>query len=498
MNEINEEVNVQSQSQSQSQSMILWTWLITFAIFISMVLFVVMSTTISWPGILSLEMFRANETTPLIISEVHDHQSQGEVTLGSHYGIGVSPPPLSVDDFYGHITSGVHPLPTIIEEEAKLEQGLAAARYAIRKASLVDHIKTSNRSVYHNPSAFYQSYAEMEKRLKVYVYEEGEFPLVHNGPCIDIYSSEGIFIHEIEYGGAHKFRTKNPHSAHLFFLPFSVTYMVKYLYDPKSHDAFFHQRIVSDYVRVISSKHPFWNRSSGADHFMVSCHDWGPVASRGNPLLYNTSIRVLCNANSSEGFKPEKDASLPEIKLIDNYISPKLKSPPPANTSRPYLAFFAGGRHGPIRPILLDYWMGRDPDIPVHEYLPKGEDYFSFVLSSKFCLCPSGYEVASPRIIEAIYAECVPVIISKYYVFPFSDVLNWDAFSIKVEVSEIPRLKEILLAVPEDKYLRLKEGLRSVKKHFVFNTPSQKFDMFHMILHSVWLRRLNFRIGWIP
>ncbi|KAG9145186.1 hypothetical protein Leryth_008961 [Lithospermum erythrorhizon] len=302
----------------------------------------------------------------------------------------------------------------------------------------------------------------MEKRLKVYVYEEGEFPLVHNGPCIDIYSSEGIFIHEIEYGGAHKFRTKNPHSAHLFFLPL-------YLYDPKSHDAFFHQRIVSDYVRVISSKHPFWNRSSGADHFMVSCHDW-----------------------------PEKDASLPEIKLIDNYISPKLKSPPPANTSRPYLAFFAGGRHGPIRPILLDYWMGRDPDIPVHEYLPKGEDYFSFVLSSKFCLCPSGYEVASPRIIEAIYAECVPVIISKYYVFPFSDVLNWDAFSIKVEVSEIPRLKEILLAVPEDKYLRLKEGLRSVKKHFVFNTPSQKFDMFHMILHSVWLRRLNFRIGWIP
>lgn len=221
----------------------------------------------------------------------------------------------------------------------------------------------------------------------------------------------------------------------------------------------------------------------------------GPHASQGNQFLYNTSIRVLCNANTSEGFKPQKDVSLPEINLYAGKLSPKLLSPPPANASRPYLAFFAGGVHGPIRPILLHHWRNRDNDLQVHEYLPKDLDYYSLMLNSKFCLCPSGHEVASPRIVEAIYAECVPVILSENYVLPFSDVLRWEAFSIQVKVSEIPRLKEVLKSVSEEKYMSLKEGLRVVRRHFMLNKPAKRFDVFHMILHSIWLRRINVRLS---
>lgn len=221
----------------------------------------------------------------------------------------------------------------------------------------------------------------------------------------------------------------------------------------------------------------------------------GPRASEGNEYLYNSSIRVLCNANSSEGFNPQKDVSLPEIHLYDGHLNPKLVSPPPPTTSRPYLAFFAGGLHGPVRPILIQHWKGKDPDLHIYEYLPQNMDYYDHMLKSKFCLCPSGYEVASPRVVEAIYAECIPVILSDHYVLPFSDVLRWEAFSLQVDISEIPRLKEILMAISEDDYVRLKEGLRAARKHFVLNQPVQRFDMFHMILHSVWLRRLNLRIG---
>ena len=209
--------------------------------------------------------------------------------------------------------------------------------------------------------------------------------------------------------------------------------------------------------------------------------------------MYNNSIRVLCNANSSEGFNPQKDVSLPEIHLLTGDIPSALVAPPPGSpASRPLLAFFAGGLHGPIRPVLLDHWKGRDPALAVYEYLPGNLSYHSFMLASKFCLCPSGYEVARPRLVEAIYAECVPVILSEGYVLPFSDVLNWDAFSVSVDVADIPRLKEILAAVPEDKYMRLKEGLRVVRKHFTFNQPARRFDVFHMLLHSIWLRRINF------
>ncbi|KAK3040949.1 hypothetical protein RJ639_028823 [Escallonia herrerae] len=335
---------------------------------------------------------------------------------------------------------------------------------------------------------------EMERRFKVYVYEEGDLPIVHDGPCKDIYTTEGRFIHEMEHGGS-RFRTRDAHKAHVYFMPFSVTWMVKYLYKPLSYNLTPLKNFVLDYARVISTKHPFWNRTQGADHFMLSCHDWGPHASEGDPFVYNTSIRVLCNANSSEGFNPQKDVSLPEIHLYDGNISPKLRSPPPANSSRPFLAFFAGGVHGPIRPILLQHWKGRDADLPIYEYLSKDLDYFTFLLQSKYCLCPSGHEVASPRIVEAVYAECVPVILSDHYVLPFSDVLRWEAFSIQVEISEIPRLKEVLSAVPEETYARLKKGLKAVRKHFVLNQPAKRFDVFHMILHSVWLRRINVRLA---
>lgn len=226
-------------------------------------------------------------------------------------------------------------------------------------------------------------------------------------------------------------------------------------------------------------------------HLLFSGFLQGPHASQGNSFLYNTSIRVLCNANTTEGFNPRKDVSLPEIHLYGGKVSPKFLSSSPDNVSRPHLAFFAGGLHGPIRPILLHHWKNRDNDLLVYEYLPKNLDYDSFMLNSKFCLCPSGYEVASPRIVEAIYAECVPVIISEYYVLPFSDVLTWKSFSVQLDVSDIPRLKEILSAIPENKYRKLREGVRAVRRHFTLNHPAQRYDVFHMILHSIWLRRLN-------
>lgn len=115
----------------------------------------------------------------------------------------------------------------------------------------------------------------MERKFKVYVYSEGDLPITHDGPCKDIYSIEGRFIHEMENGaGARRFRTKNPKEAHVYFMPFSVTWMVKYLYKPLSYNLTPLREYVSDYVRVVSEKYPFWNRTSGADHFMVACHDW--------------------------------------------------------------------------------------------------------------------------------------------------------------------------------------------------------------------------------
>ena len=56
---------------------------------------------------------------------------------------------------------------------------------------------------------------------------------------------------------------------------------------------------------------------------------------------------------------------------------------------------------------------------------------------------------------QAIYSGCVPVIISDHYVLPFSDVLNWDTFSVFVPPPQIPNLKNILQSIPTETYVKL-------------------------------------------
>lgn len=375
--------------------------------------------------------------------------------------------------------------------EAMLGRARAAIREAVNSSQSNDPDYVPLGPTYWSPTSFHRSYLEMEKQLKIYVYEEGEPPLFHNGPCRSIYSSEGNFIHMMEINS--HFRTRDPENAHVFFLPFSVVMFVQFLYTRESHDKSPIKKTVVDYINTIARKYPYWNRSLGADHFMLSCHDWGPKTSSYVPYLFRHSIRALCNANTSEGFNPSKDVSLPEINLLTGETKGFIGGPSPSR--RPILAFFAGGLHGPIRPSLLKHWENKDEDIQVRQYLPKGISYYDMMKKSKFCICPSGYEVASPRIAEALYTGCVPVLISDHYVPPFSDVLKWKSFSVEIAVRDIPNLKKILVGISLRRYIRMQRKGIKVRRHFEVNFPPKRYDVFHMILHSVWLRRLNFRVG---
>ncbi|XP_048138578.1 probable glycosyltransferase At5g03795 [Rhodamnia argentea] len=377
----------------------------------------------------------------------------------------------------------------------RLEAGLRRARAGIREAKIENLAKDPDYvpvgPMYRNAYAFHRSYLEMEKLFKIFIYEEGDPPVFHNGPCRSIYAMEGNFIHMAEINK--QFRTRDPRKAHVFFLPFSVVMIVQFVYVRDSHDFGPIKRTVIDYINVLASKYPYWNRSSGADHFMLACHDWGPETSLAVPQLRRNSIRVLCNANTSEGFDPSKDVSFPEVNLHTGGIHGLIGGPSPSH--RPILAFFAGGVHGPIRPILLQHWENKDDDVKVHRYLPRGVSYYDMMRKSKFCICPSGYEVASPRVVEAIYTGCVPVLISDHYVPPFNDILNWRSFSVEVPVREIPNLKRILGSISSRQYIRMQRRVVQVRRHFEVHSPPKRYDVFHMILHSVWLRRLNVRLS---
>lgn len=129
----------------------------------------------------------------------------------------------------------------------------------------------------------------MLKRFKVWTYKEGDLPMIHNGPMKNIYAIEGHFIGEMESENRH-FLASHPDEAHVFFIPISIAYIVQYIYLPiiTNYSRERIQRIVEDYIHVIANKYPYWNRSNGADHFLVSCHDW--VISLNHSSIYITII----------------------------------------------------------------------------------------------------------------------------------------------------------------------------------------------------------------
>ena len=67
--------------------------------------------------------------------------------------------------------------------------------------------------------------------------------------------------------------------------------------------------------------------------------------SSANGHLFGNSIRVLCNANTSEGFNPAKDVSLPEINLRSDVVDRQVGGP--SASRRPILAFFPAATTGP-------------------------------------------------------------------------------------------------------------------------------------------------------
>lgn len=216
------------------------------------------------------------------------------------------------------------------------------------------------------------------------------------------------------------------------------------------------------------------------------------------------TLRALCTADIKLGFEIGKDVSLPATKILSKRKPQLNLGGKPAN-KRTILAFFAGQMHGYLRPILIQHWANKDPDMAitgpisrrissktkVNSTAYRKNPYLYYMKNSKYCLCPRGSQVWSTRVMESIYFECVPVIISDNFVPPLFEVLNWPAFAVFLPEKKLPELKQVLSEIPTKRYMELERGVRQVRKHFLWNKKPIKYDLFHMILHSLWSNRLH-------
>ncbi|XP_039142617.1 probable glycosyltransferase At5g03795 [Dioscorea cayenensis subsp. rotundata] len=412
------------------------------------------------------------------------HLPSGDVNSGSAYSV------VKVDssDQKPRLVEPKEPVQLLTKDRE-----LIYAKREIGRAPLVSDDPELYAPLFRNLSVFKRSYELMEKILKVYIYQEGTRPIFHQPDLKGIYASEGWFMKLMEVNK--HYAVKDPRKAHLFYLPYGSRQLELALYVPDSHRMKPLSLFLKNYVNMIAAKYPFWNRTKGSDHFLVACHDWGPYTTKEHNELWKNTIKALCNADVSEDvFIRGKDVSLPETN-IRNPRRPLRDIGGNPVSQRSILAFFAGNMHGRVRPVLLKYWGGKDEDMKIYGPLPnrvaKKMSYAQHMKSSKFCICPMGFEVNSPRIVEAIYYECVPVIIADHFVPPFDEVLDWSAFSVIVAENDIPNLKDILLGIPLRKYISMQTNVKRLQKHFMWHARPVKYDLFHMILHSIWFNRLN-------
>ncbi|KAI3908264.1 hypothetical protein MKX01_027286 [Papaver californicum] len=96
-------------------------------------------------------------------------------------------------------------------------------------------------------------------------------------------------------------------------------------------------------------------------------------------------------------------------------------------------------------------------------------NYIQRMKTSKYSISAKGYKVASPRVVEAIFFECVPVIIPDNYVLRFFEVLDWESFAVFVAEKDMPNLKEILLSIPDEKYIEMHKRVKKVQQHFLWH-----------------------------
>ncbi|CAL9227759.1 unnamed protein product [Arabidopsis halleri] len=375
-----------------------------------------------------------------------------------------------------------------LKQSSTVDQELLYARSQIENPPLIENDPLLHTPLYWNLSMFKRSYELMERKLKVYVYREGKRPVLHKPVLKGIYASEGWFMKQLK--SSRTFVTKDPRKAHLFYLPFSSKMLEETLYVPGSHSDQNLIQFLKNYLDMISSKYNFWNKTGGSDHFLVACHDWAPSETR---QYMAKCIRALCNSDVSEGFVFGKDVALPETTILVPRRPLRALGGKPVS-QRQILAFFAGGMHGYLRPLLLQNWGGnRDPDMKIFSEIPKSKgkkSYLEYMKSSKYCICPKGHEVNSPRVVEALFYECVPVIISDNFVPPFLEVLNWESFAVFVLEKDIPDLKNILVSITEERYREMQMRVKMVQKHFLWHSKPERFDIFHMILHSIWYNRV--------
>lgn len=353
-----------------------------------------------------------------------------------------------------------------------------------------------SRALFESPNtttALRRTNLDFVRDLKIYVYE---LPPKYNTEWLgNERCSRHLFAAEVAIHRAllsSDARTLDPYDADFFFVPVYVSCNFSAV---NGFPAIGHARLlISSAVDLVSSSHPFWNRSNGADHVFVASHDFGScfhtledvAMADGVPEILRNSVIL-----QTFGVKYEHPCQAVENVVIPPYIPPETVRLTlekfPIDGRRDIFAFFRGkmelhpknvsGRFysKAVRTKIWDHF-NRDRRFYLRRHRFAG--YQSEIARSVFCLCPLGWAPWSPRLVESVALGCVPVVIADGIRLPFSSAIPWPEISLTVAENDVARLGEILDHVARTNLSVIQRNLRdrAISRALLFHDPAQEGD----------------------
>ena len=111
--------------------------------------------------------------------------------------------------------------------------------------------------------------------------------------------------------------------------------------------------------------------------------------------------------------------------------------------------------------------------------------YYHIMSNSVFCLAPEGIFAFTPRISESIMSGCIPVIISDTFEPPFSSKLDYDEFSVRVSMDDLPNLPQIIKNIPIEQVTQKLDRVQQISSMFTYNSPPQFGDALYQIVQQL-------------
>lgn len=96
------------------------------------------------------------------------------------------------------------------------------------------------------------------------------------------------------------------------------------------------------------------------------------------------------------------------------------------------------------------------------------KDYIDALLDARFCPLPGGTTGWTSRFVDVIVAGCIPVLLSDRSHYPFSEILDFSKFSIRIPETQVYHLESILLSIDEERLEDMQRNLLAIRHVFLY------------------------------